>query len=268
MSLNALATALLLPPANLLVPCAAGLLLLRRWPRTGRLLLAAGLGGLLLLSLPLVSKALIVSLEQGLPLRPAAGDPPGALPGAPPGAPPGAIVILSAEALVNDGALEPGPLTLERLRAGAALHRRTGLPILVTGGRAGEGPDTLAGAMARSLAADFNVPVRWTETASQDTRENAVLSAPLLLRDGVRSAYLVTHAWHMRRSVLAFAGTGVAVTAAPVRMDEGPDGRGSDFIPRARSWLDSYWALHEWVGIAAASVPGRTPAVPPPAMPE
>ena len=252
MSLNALATALLLPPANLLVPCAAGLLMLHRWPRTGRLLLAAGLGGLLLLSLPVVSKTLIVSLEQDLPPQPATGD----LPGAPPGAPPGAIVILSAEALRNGGVLEPGPLTLERLRAGAALHRRTGLPILVAGGRADDGPGTLAGAMARSLAADFNAPARWVEAASVDTRENAVLSAPLLLRDGVRSAYVVTHAWHMRRSVLAFAGTGVAVTAAPVRMDEGPDGRGSDFIPRARSWLDSYWALHEWVGIAAVSVPG------------
>lgn len=260
MSLNALATALLLPPANLLLPCAAGLLLLRRRPRAGRLLLAAGLGGLLLLSLPLVSKALIVSLEGGLPLRPEAGDLPGALPGA--------IVILSAEALLNRGVLEPGPLTLERLRAGVALHRRTGLPILVTGGGADDGPDTLAGAMARSLAADFNVPARWMESASLDTRENAVLSAPLLLRDGIRSAYLVTHAWHMRRSVLAFAGTGVAVTAVPVRMDEGPDGRGSDFIPRARSWLDSYWALHEWVGIAAVRLlPERTPAVPPPAVP-
>lgn len=248
MSLNALATALLLPPVNLLLPCAAGLLLLRRRPRAGLLLLAAGLGGLLLLSLPVVSKALIVSLEGGLPLQPLAGDLSGA--------PPGAIVILSADALRNGGALEPGPLTLERLRAGAALHRRTGLPVLLTGGRADDGPDTLAGAMARSLAADFNVPARWMEAASLDTRENAVLSAPLLLRDGVRSAYLVTHAWHMRRSVLAFADTGVAVTAAPVRMDEGPDGRGSDFVPRARSWLDSYWALHEWVGIAAVSVPG------------
>lgn len=246
MSLGPFATALLLPPVNLLVPCIAGLLLWRRRPRVARLLLAAGLGGLLLLSLPAVSKALIASLETGLPAPP-------------PDPPPGAIVILSAEVLPNGGVLEPGPLTLERLRAGAALHRSTGLPVLVTGGAVDGQADTLAAAMARSLQADFGVQARWTEAASQDTRENALLSAPLLLRDGVRSAYLVTHAWHMRRSVQAFGGTGIAVTPAPVRLDAGPDGRASDFIPRARSWLDSYWALHEWVGIAAAWAFGLLP---------
>ena len=257
MSLSALPTALLLPPVNLLVPCAAGLLLWRRRPRTSRLLLAAGLGGLLVLSLPVVSRALIASLEANLPLAPSTADPPGA------------IVILSAEAIRNGGVLEPGPLTLERLRAGAALHRRTGLPILVTGGIPDDDHkgDTLAGAMVRSLVADFGVPVRWTEAASVDTRENAVLSAPLLLRDGVRSAYVVTHAWHMKRSALAFAGTGIAVTAAPVRMDQGPDGRASDFVPRARSWQDSYWALHEWVGLAAASLWGTPQRPPSPAAP-
>jgi uncharacterized SAM-binding protein YcdF (DUF218 family) len=245
MSLSALPTALLLPPVNLLVPCAAGLLLWRRRPRTARLLLTAGMAGLLVLSLPVVSRALIASLETNLPLALPAADPPGA------------IVILSAEALRNNGVLEPGPLTLERLRTGAALHRSTGLPVLVTGGIADYDDDgTLAATMARSLRDDFNVPVRWMEEVSQDTRENAVLSAPLLLRDGVRSAYVVTHAWHIKRAVLAFAGTGVAVTAAPVRMDEGSYGRLSDFVPRARSWQDSYWALHEWAGIAAASVPG------------
>ncbi len=251
MSLSALPTALLLPPVNLLVPCAAGLLLWRSWPRTARLLLTVGMAGLLVLSLPVVSRALITSLETNLPLAPSAADPPGA------------IVILSAEALRNNGVLEPGPLTLERLRAGAALHRRTGLPVLVTGGGADDNDDgTLAATMVRSLRDDFNVPVRWVEDVSQDTRENAVLSAPLLLQDGVRSAYVVTHAWHIKRAVQAFAGTGVAVTAAPVRMDEGSYGRLSDFVPRARSWQDSYWALHEWAGLAVASLQGvrRRPA--------
>lgn len=256
MSLSALPTALLLPPVNLLVPCAAGLLLWRRRPRVARWLLAVGMAGLLVLSLPIVSRALIMSLETNLPLTPLGSDSPGA------------IVILSAEALRNNGVLEPGPLTLERLRTGAALHRSTGLPVLVTGGKAEDDHDgTLAATMVRSLHDDFNVPVRWVEEASQDTRENAAFSAPLLLRDGVRSAYVVTHAWHIKRSVLAFAGTGIAVTAAPVRMDEGSQGRLSDFVPRARSWQDSYWALHEWAGIAAASLQGVPRRSPDPAIP-
>ena len=235
MSLSALPTALLVPPVNLLLPCAAGLLLLRQWPRTGRLLLGVGLAGLLVLSLPVVSNALLVSLEQDLPLAPSAGDPPGA------------IVILSAEIVRNGDVFDPGPLTLERMRAGAALHRRTGLPILVTGGIVDEEADTLAAVMARSMADDFHAPVRWAESAARDTRENAMLSAAMLRADGITSAYVVTHAWHMKRSVQAFDGTGVAVTAAPVRMDRVRDD-GPSLVPRARAWLDSYYALHEWIG--------------------
>lgn len=267
MSLSVLPTALLLPPVNLLLPCLAGALVLRRRPWTGRALLAAGLGGLLLLSMPAVSNPLLRSLEAGLPLAP------------PPGAdPPAAIIILSAEAVLDGAVQIPGPLTLERLRAGAALHRRTGLPVLVTGGAIDgpdgkPGPDTLADMMARSLQADFGIPARWTERQSQDTRQNAVLSAPLLGGAGIRSAYLVTHAWHMPRSVLAFEGTGIAVTAAPVRLDPARGREASDFVPRARAWLDSYYALHEWVGLLAARVlPDRAlpeaPAVPPAAVPQ
>jgi len=251
MSLSALPTALIVPPLNLLLPCAAGLVLMRWRPRAGRMVLWFGLAGLLILSLPIVSDALLASLETDLPLAPPAG------------APPGAIVILSAEAFRNGDVLDPGPLTLERIRTGAALQRRTGLPVLVTGGTVDGDADTVAAVMARSLADDFRVLVRWIEPAAQDTRENAVLAAAMLRADGVGSAYLVTHAWHMKRSVLAFAGTGVAVTAAPVRMDHIRTDDPSRFVPSVRSWQDSYYALHEWIGLGAAYlVPGRGGAVP------
>lgn len=245
MSLSALPTALVVPPINLLLPCVAGALMLRRWPWAARMLLATGLGGLLMLSLPVVAEVLLLPLEAPAP-APAGADPPGA------------IVILSAEAVRDGNGYAPGPLTLERLRAGAALHRRTGLPILVSGGAVEGQATTLAAVMARSLQDDFGTPARWTEDRSQDTRENAVLSAPVLRAAGVRSAYLVTHAWHMPRSVLAFAGTGVEVTPAPVRLDRPADDRANGFVPRAGAWQTSYFALHEWIGLAAARlIPGR-----------
>jgi uncharacterized SAM-binding protein YcdF (DUF218 family) len=198
--------------------------------------------GLVLLALPFVAGRLIVSLEHGLPLTASAADPPQA------------IVILSAEVSRSGGdapRIGIGPLTLERVRAGAALYRRTGLPILVTGGAPQDAPDaSLAGMMARSLDADFHVPVRWIEPAAQDTWENAADSAAILKAQGIGSIYLVTHAWHMRRALIAFRHTGIRVTAAPVQIDHAPGGRFSDFVPRTSAWLTSYYALHEWIGCA------------------
>ncbi len=239
MSLNALPLALGVPPLSLLPVCLAGLLAVRSHRRVGMAVVAFGLAGLLLLAMPAVSGLLTASLETGLPLTPSAADPPEA------------IVILSAGITRGDGpeGITPDTLTLERERTGAALARRTHLPILVTGGPTQEGP-TLAAVMARSLAEDFGVPVRWTEPAAMDTWENAADSAAMLKADGVHSIYLVTHAWHMPRALAAFARTGIAVTAAPVRLDPPPGFEASDFIPRTKDWLASYYALHEWIGRA------------------
>ena len=237
MSLSALPIALTVPPLSLLPICLAGLLLVRRRQRMGMALLATGLCGLTLLATPLVSGWLIASLERDLPLIPPGDDPPRA------------IVILSADVVRSAGnpELAAGSLTLEREQAGASLFRHTGLPILVTGGPAGE--DTLAAVMARSLSRDFGVPVRWIEPRARDTWENAQRSAAILRAQRIRSVYLVTHAWHMRRALIAFAGTGITITAAPVRLDPV---RASfvDLVPRTSAWLASYYALHEWIGCA------------------
>jgi uncharacterized SAM-binding protein YcdF (DUF218 family) len=206
-----------------------------RYRRTGLGLALASLCLLLLLALPAVAKTLIVSLEQGLPLTP------------PPDAPPGAIVILSGDVGRSDPpfpALDVGHLTLERIRAGVAVHRRTELPILVTGGRLPRDALPIGALMARLLADDLGIAVRWTETESQDTWENAALSAAMLRADGIRSVYLVTHAWHMRRAIMAFEHFGMTVTAAPVRMDRMPEAAAHEFIPT------SYYGLHEWIGCA------------------
>jgi uncharacterized SAM-binding protein YcdF (DUF218 family) len=248
LSLSALPVALVVPPINLLGSCLLGCLIIPFRLRVGRGLLVACLLGLLLLSLPIVSTSLLVSLEGHLPEA------------VPIDAPPGAIVVLSGDVAHDAEILEVGALTLERERAAAALHRRTGLPILVTGGAIGGGSETLAGLMAASLRDDFQVPVRWRENAARDTTENAALSAAILRGQGIRSIYLVTHAWHMKRALQAFAGTGITVIAAPVRLDRMPRLQFDDFVPRTSAWLDSYYALHEWIGyVAAAILPRRAP---------
>jgi uncharacterized SAM-binding protein YcdF (DUF218 family) len=240
-SLGSFPIALIVPPINLLSLSIAGLALSQRWRRAGRMLMTVGLGGLFVLALPLTGESLIASLERNLPLRTPTVDPPGA------------IVILSAEVRRSAGRnpdIGPGPLTLERERAGAALYRRIDLPILVTGGSLRRGEAPVARVMAQSLAEDFRVPVRWIEPEARDTWESAEDSAAILKANGIRSIYLVTHAWHMRRAIIGFEHFGISVIAAPVRIDRPPMLRLSEFIPSAGGWMMSYYALHEWIGYA------------------
>jgi uncharacterized SAM-binding protein YcdF (DUF218 family) len=247
MSLQAFLTALLLPPVLfVLAALTGGILAWRdREHQAGRsLLVAAAALGVLLLATPFVSGHLIASLEHDLTAETTVSETAAVVP-------PAAIIILSAEVARRAGGAEPevGPLTLERLRAGAAQHRRTGLPVLVTGGPIQRGDPPLAALMARSLAEDFGVPVRWIESHARDTRENAEFSAALLREAGIRAAWLVTHAWHMPRSHEAFARAGVATRAAPVRIDKRPNGAcWSQWVPRADYLGTSWFALREWAG--------------------
>lgn len=244
MTVNWLATLLLVPPLNLAVIAAIAFFFVRR--RAGRVVLGLALAGLLILSVPLVGNELLLSLER-LPEGVAASKP-------------GAIVVLGAELRAEadpEGgppSWDVGPLSLERTRAAASLARRTGLPVLVSGGIAGSEPVAVGTVMARSLGDDFGVPARWVETRSRDTWENARFSAALLRASGIGTVYVVTHAWHMPRALLAFRHEGIAAVPAPVRRDviEGPIWR--QLIPGASTWQVAYWGLHEWVGLAFYAV--------------
>ena len=170
--------------------------------------------------------------------------------------PPQAIVVLSADyrAVAPEyGEATIGPATLARLRHGVHLHRRTGLPLLVTGGGTPERfRPGLGEAMRVAAERDFGVEVRWVEGASRNTMENASLSARILLPEGVSTVLLVTHAEHMPRSMRAFAAAGIATVPAPV----GPMPPASaeaygvgDLLPRTRALDRSASAIHELAGM-------------------
>ena len=223
----------LLPPTGLALLALAAMLLGRRLRRVA----VAALVALVLLSMPIVTMPLLAALD---------------LPPAPPPDPaPQAIVILSADIVrIGDQAVDIGPLTLERERIGAALHRSTGLPLLVSGGIV-QVPPQVARLMERSLPDDFRVPVRWREDRSLTTWENAKFSAEILKPEGITRVYVVTHPWHMRRALVAFRAAGLDAVPAPTLPDQWPEMRFSELIPRASSWTRAYLAIHEWVGLLA-----------------
>jgi len=219
-----------------------GLLLIRLGrPRTGGAVLIGSVLGLWLLAAPLVADLLLESLEVDAAPVPAGSGPV-----------PQAIVVLGGDVrreAAEYGGDTVGDLTLERLRFGARLHRETGLPILVTGGRVAGSQVSVGRLMARSLSADFGIEAGWIEEASRNTFENATGSAAILERAGIGTVHLVTHAWHMRRALASFQVAGlVAVPAATnhTRFDRSPSPE--DLVPSSHALAASAYALHEWIG--------------------
>jgi uncharacterized SAM-binding protein YcdF (DUF218 family) len=226
-------TGLLLPPFLLVLVIVPAAFAARRRRWAGGLAAGCALG-VLALATPMASDLLAASLEpRGT--APEHGEP-------------RAIVILGGDVAHGGAALEPGPLTLERLRAGAALHRATGLPILVTGGVLGRGEPPLATLMARSLREDFGVPVRWVEDRARDTRENAVFAAAMLRAEGIGETLLVTHGWHMGRALQAFARLCFAADARPLRTAPRNRWGAWSIAPRPDHLAESWFALREWAG--------------------
>ena len=143
-----------------------------------------------------------------------------------------------------------GPITLERLAEAAREQRRLGLPILVSGGWILDADDSLADMMAAALESDFRVPVRWREERSLTTYQNALYSAGILRRAGVPAALVVTNPWHMARALCAFRAVGYPVVAAPTPERRSLSLSPAAFLPQIPSLLDSYYALHEMIGLA------------------
>jgi uncharacterized SAM-binding protein YcdF (DUF218 family) len=230
----------LLPPANLPVLAVIGLIVRRWYHRFGELLTVVSCVLLVVFSMPLFGSALLVALEYDLP--------------ADANTKPTAIVILSGDIILfggDDPGFAPGRLTLERERAGAALFRRVQLPILLTGGVLQPDEPPIAAVMGRSMRDDFQTPVRWLEVRSHDTWENAEYSAQILRANGITSIYLVTHAWHMRRALLAFHHFGINVIPAPVQLDRYPDFSAFFLVPKISGWQVTFYAVHEWLGYVA-----------------
>jgi uncharacterized SAM-binding protein YcdF (DUF218 family) len=232
---------LALPPANLPLLAVAGLIV-RRWhPRLGEWLTAVSCVLLIVLAMPFVGETLLVSLERGLPSDAATGGKPGA------------IVMLTGDIERFGGdepGFGPGRLTLDRERACSILFRRVQLPVLVTGGVLQGGDPPIAVVTAQSLRDDFQIPVRWIESRSRDNWENAEYSSAILRANGISTVYLVTHAWHMRRALLAFHHFGIHVIPAPVQIDRYPSLYVAELLPQVRGWMVTYYALHEWLGYA------------------
>jgi uncharacterized SAM-binding protein YcdF (DUF218 family) len=235
---------LVLPPACLFALYGAGWLLQRRRPRLAATCRHGAVLLLYLLSTGVGSWLLahpLESLEPVLASQPAAQAQ--------------AIVVLTAGRIRHSPEYGqramPDFIALERITYGAHVARASGLPLLVSGGLlTDDDEEVLALGMKRVFEDEFQLPVRWAETASRNTAENATFSARILRQEGISRIILVTDALHMRRARLAFERAGLAVTSAPTFYVESGKFDLRRLLPTAENLRRSHYALYEWLGMA------------------
>ena len=148
--------------------------------------------------------------------------------------------------------------SLERLRYGLWLAGQTGAPVAFSGGTgyAQEGATAEAKVAAKIAAEEFGRPIRWIETESRDTRQNATLTMAMLKPAGINHIVLVTHGYHMPRALRAFreaAGPGIQVEPAPMGLARNVEAPTLEWLPSASGFRDMRQLLRELAGSAAGA---------------
>jgi len=250
-----IAAALVLPLNLSILLGLVALVMARR--RQGGLAAGFGLLALAILvtaSLPVVSDALVLSLEREYP--PADPD---AAPTA------GAIVILGGT-LAPGAPPRHGPELVEasdRILHAARLFRAGKAPLVVPSG--GRLPWSVA---ARSEAAEIAaLLVEWgvpreailEEGKARTTSENAVETEKLLRARGVKRVLLVTSSLHMRRALASFRAEGLEAIPSPcdALVVSPKSGEALDWVPRPGALEQTHVALWEYLGLAYYRVTGR-----------
>ncbi len=230
-----------LPPGLNFLAVFLGALFLPRKQPFACFVIGITFGLLVALSLPLVARHLINTVETYEPLD--VVDIGGSAT---------AIVVLGAghyRYAPEYGSDTVSAAGLQRLRYTAWLHSEIGLPILVSGGSVFGDRISEARLMGEILVREFAVPVEWLEVRSRNTEANAALSAKLLFEQSINEIVLVTHAAHMSRAVRAFERAGLVVLPAPIgfaSLAAGP--LWLECLPTAAALALSRTALYELLG--------------------
>lgn len=232
-------SALILPPTSLILLAFVGLWLSIKHPKTGRSLATLSLIILLILSLPVTGNALLQSLEIAQPISEAQ------------------LKDIQAIVILGGGKNNEAPefgnqdtvnrWTLQRLRYGAYLQQQTGKPILVTGGAPFSGRPE-ADTMAETLKRDFHAKDIWIEDQSNDTAENAALSATILKEHGIQRIAIISQAWHLPRAIQLFEQQGLTVYPAPTGFTTTEKQVVAEWLPNASALDKSSMALKEYLG--------------------
>ena len=178
-----------------------------------------------------------------------------------------AVVVLSGGSLPGSANLPLDSSAFKRLIFGLMIAKKLDLPLVFSGSQGREEYDEAFAVkksikqMEEFLGIKFPVSEHIKngfcvvfEDKSLDTYQNAEFSKKLFEKEGIKNPkiYLVTSAFHMKRSTLLFKHEGFRVIPAATDFDINPCINYSSFFPTLSGFNVSYAAIHEYFGILKA----------------
>ena len=144
------------------------------------------------------------------------------------------------------------PLSVERLRYGVWLSRQIGAPLGFTGGPGWnpDAPDMSEAELAQRTVLEYGLNLRWAENQARDTRGNARNSVPMLIDSNIHTVVLVTHGFHMPRTLRNFqreADGKLQFVTAPMGLHADFTPEFQDWMPNAKSLERVRYAAYEWL---------------------
>lgn len=205
-------TALVMPPASLLISIVLGCLFLKSNAKLARRIILSSTAVLWLLSTNVFSVWLHNAVTPKYPTVTAEILKEKSVQ---------AIVVLGAGVVTGlpDGDQQMTRNSLERLRLAAQLSRQSGLPLVFSGGSGWGAKDSSVSEAEVAevvLLNAFGKRLNIKESRSSDTQENAANSWALLSKQGITKIALVTHTTHMPRASIEFKAFGFVVVEAAV----------------------------------------------------
>jgi uncharacterized SAM-binding protein YcdF (DUF218 family) len=141
-----------------------------------------------------------------------------------------------------------------RLLTVIKLYNRTKLPVIISGGKvfSDGGNESM---IAKRQLIDLGIPAAdiIAENRSRTTEENAIYTSAILKKRAVKKVFLVTSAYHMRRSVICFKQSRVATIPIPTdyTMSIQPKYYFNEFAPSPGGLVTTSVAIREYLGILA-----------------
>ena len=169
---------------------------------------------------------------------------------------PKAVVVLGGGVNPND-ILKASPDAFKREIYGVLLAKEYNLPFIFSGGgKLNEASHIKKDIELITKTCNCNLTTYY-ESNSLDTYQNAKFTAMLFEKLNIKKEiFLVTSAYHMKRSIKLFKHFGFKVIPKPVGFFYNPNYTYFDILPNAGSFNVSYKALHEYFGLLSLILRG------------